>query len=272
VDLRSPVRFGACCHLYLVQISRSDCARIDRASSGSLSAEFLRSFSAFSRLFTPKGPVSGSGVLTHCGPSSGVLSPGFLAAFSAPSLGMSFPAFDHCVLRCHRVTLGAPFHLWCRNSLGGIAEPQMRRIAACVSDALLGREMMLKICTPRDCRSAKLIEKSMGLQFFIVPEHTAIPVRVFRAGELPAAGFRTKTQRGWKLSGEDRHPRRIQVIAKCLGKIYTIRGGRGVTFRCHLELVSGALLCISVHFSTEGNSEAKSAYWKKLSNYVVLFV
>ena len=39
-----------------------------------------------------------------------------------------------------------------------------------------------------------IIEKSMGLQFFIVPEHTAIPVSVFRAGELPAAGFRTKTK------------------------------------------------------------------------------
>ena len=232
---------------------------IDRASSGSSAQNSCAVFVLSYRLITPKGPVSGSGVLTHCGPSSGVLSPGFLAAFSAPSLGMSFPAFDHCVLRRHRVTLGALFHLWGRNSLGGIAEPQMRRIAASVSDALLRREMMLKISTPRDCRSAKFIEKSMGLQFFIVPEHTAIPVSVFRAGELPAAGFRTKTQRRWKLSAEDRHSRRIQVIGKWLEKIYTIRGGRGVTFRCHLELVRGAFQCISVHFSTECNSGAKSA-------------
>ena len=99
----------------------------------------------------------------------------------------------------------------------------------------------------------------MGLQLFIVPEHTAIPVSVFRAGELPAAGFRTKTRCGWKLSGEDRHPRRIQVIAKCLEK--SIRSGVAEVspFGGHLELVRSALLCISVHFSTEGNSEAKLA-------------
>jgi hypothetical protein len=98
-------------YLYLVQISRSDCARIDRASSGSLGAEFLNSFGAFLSPLHSQDPVSGSGVLTHCGPSSGVLSPGFLAAFSASSLGMSFSAFDHCVLRCHRVTVRAPLDL-----------------------------------------------------------------------------------------------------------------------------------------------------------------
>ena len=56
VDLRSPVRFEASCHLCLVHISRSDCARIDRAPSGSLGADFLRSFSAFLSLIHSQGP------------------------------------------------------------------------------------------------------------------------------------------------------------------------------------------------------------------------
>ena len=42
-------------------------------------------------------------------------------------------------------------------------------------------------------------------------------------------------------------------------------GGRGVTFWCHLGLITGALLCFSVHFSTKTRNFAQA---RRMANFV----
>jgi hypothetical protein len=53
-----------------------------------------------------------------------------------------------------------------------------------------------------------------------------------------------------KLRGEN-HSTIYQVISTGFQPVNTRKRCFGVTFRCHLGLVMGALLCIAVHFSTE---------------------
>jgi hypothetical protein len=86
------------------------------------------------------------------------------------------------------------------------------------------------------------------LQLFVLRVDPAVSVGIPRAFEFPTVSFRKHTDEGEHLLQSCGHDERIKACWARQANLYEM-GGRGVTFWCHLGSVTGALLCISVHFS-----------------------